>query len=98
MSPARTVRAVGSFALAMVLTLVEAGCRGGESPATEPRPVMAKEWRAVIADWYDDGDFDESHRCRAVRQASRHVPLRSPDMQTLNADLRAFEARVCWTP
>ena len=95
MSTVRAVRAVGSFALAMVLTLVGAGCRSGESPAPEPHPLMDKEWRTVIADWYDDGDFDHSHRCRAVREAGRHVPSRSPDMQTLHADLRALEAGAC---
>ena len=95
MSTARAVRIVGPFVLAMVLTLVDAGCRSGESPAPEPRPVTDNEWRTVIADWYDDGDFDQSHRCPAVREAGRHLPSRSPDLQTLHADLRALEAGAC---
>lgn len=98
MSTVRAGRAGGSFSLAMVLTLFGAGCGGGESPAPEPHPVIDKEWRTVIADWYGDGDFDHSHRCHAVREASRHLPSRSPDMQTLHADLRALEARACSTP
>ena len=54
-----------------------------------------KEWRTVIADWYQDGDFDQGHRCRAVREARRHLPSRSPETQQLQGEFRALEAGAC---
>lgn len=95
MSTVRTAQVVRPCVLAMLLTLIGAGCRTDDGPARDQHPAANKEWRTVIADWYEDGYFDQSHRCRAVREAGRHLPSRSPDMQTLQADLRALEAGAC---
>ena len=79
----------------MLVTLVEVGCRGDQSVSPEPRPLRDKEWRTVVTDWYDDGDFEQTHRCRAVREARRHLPSRSPDTQALHEDFQALEAGAC---
>jgi hypothetical protein len=90
------VRAAGgSFIVAMFVALADAGCRSDQNPGLEPRPVTDKEWRTVIADWYEDGDFDQSHRCDAVLAAHRHLPSRSPETQTLHDDIRALEETTC---
>ncbi len=90
---------VDGLCVAVVLvTLVAAGCRTDNDSAPAPQPVAKKEWRTAIADWYADGDFDQTHHCLVVREARRQLPNRSPDLQTLHEDFRALEARACRTP
>lgn len=95
MSAVRTVRVVGMCVVAMLLTLADAGCRSDDGRTREQRPLTNEEWRTVIADWYEDGDFDRTHRCLAVRAARRHLPSRSPGTQPLHEDFRALEAGAC---
>ena len=59
------------------------------------RPVSDREWRAVIDDWYDNGELDRAHRCRAVRVAIEHVPVEGRDVTTAREDLLAYAAQVC---
>ena len=59
------------------------------------RPVSDREWRAVIDDWYDNGELDRAHRCRAVRAAIEQVPVEGRDITTAREDLLAYAARVC---
>jgi hypothetical protein len=61
--------------------------RGGE--------VAGREWKAVIDDWYDNGEFDEAHRCAAVREAIAHVPAQGPNYHTATEDLLAYSEQVC---
>ena len=37
--------------------------------ADDAGPVSDREWKTVIDDWYDNGEFDETHRCGSVRAA-----------------------------
>lgn len=57
--------------------------------------VGPREWRAVIADWYDDGELDATHRCEAVRAAIEHVPRHGPAITTAYQDLLDYAKRVC---
>lgn len=61
--------------------------RGGE--------VAGREWKAVIDDWYDNGEFDRAHRCAAVREAIAHVPAQGPNYHTTTEDLLAYSEQVC---
>jgi hypothetical protein len=81
-------------ALALVTVTLLAGCRKADDAAAT-RPVTGKEWTVVIADWYDNGRFDQRPRCVAVRRALGHLPSRSPDFQSLHRDFAALEVRVC---
>lgn len=94
MSTVPTVRVVGQCILAVLLASLGGGCGSDESPA-QARHVTDEEWKSVIVDWYDDGEFDLSHRCRAVRAARRHLPSRSLELQSLHEDFRALEAGAC---
>jgi hypothetical protein len=77
----------------LTLALVLAGC--GESPAVKhPQPVTPSEWKSVIRDSYD-GRIDYPHRCAAVREAIRHLPVDPPIASTVLYDLRAYERTVC---
>lgn len=59
------------------------------------RPVSGGEWRAVIDDWYDNGELDQSHRCGAIREAIAHVPVEGRDITTAREDLLAYAENVC---
>jgi hypothetical protein len=63
--------------------------------AENDSPVSDREWRAVIDDWYDNGVFDESHTCAAVRAAIERLPRSSPNPHTAFEDLGRYEARGC---
>lgn len=58
-------------------------------------PVSRDEWRAVIDDWYDNGNVDDPHRCAAVREAIEHVPAQGPNITTAYEDLLAHAEQVC---
>jgi hypothetical protein len=58
-------------------------------------PVSAREWRAVIDDWYDNGTVDRPHRCAAVRAAIEHVPAQGPSITTAHEDLLEYAELVC---
>lgn len=60
----------------------------------ERGPVADREWRDVIDDWYDNGEFDEAHRCAAVRAALDQVPS-GRDINTAQEDLNLYADRVC---
>ena len=51
-------------------------------------PASSHEWKAVLKDWYD-GRIDEWHRCAAVYEAIRHLPMDTPIYSTARDDLRA---------
>ena len=76
-----------------LLLLAGCGSEAGTAPATQP--VTEKDWKTVIADWYEKGRFDHTHRCIAVREAIEHLPGSSPNYQPLHQDFRALEARAC---
>jgi hypothetical protein len=61
----------------------------------ETIPVANSDWRAVIDDWYDNGVFDKSHSCRAVRTAIERLPRSSRIPPTVFEDLGRYEARGC---
>lgn len=64
-------------------------------PTDDGQSVSGREWRAVIDDWYDNGEFDEAYRCAAVREAIEHVPTHGPSFHTAREDLLAFAEQVC---
>jgi hypothetical protein len=74
------------------LALLVAGCGG--SGADVQRPVSPREWKSVIRDWYD-GRFDHPHRCAAVREAIKHLPIDPPAFSTVREDFNAYEKAVC---
>jgi hypothetical protein len=49
--------------------------------------------KSVIRDWYD-GTFDQHHRCAAVREAIRHLPI-DDTYGSAQQDLAAYEKTVC---
>lgn len=57
-------------------------------------PVSGREWKLVLNDWYD-GRIDEWHRCAAVREAIRHLPIDDPIYSTVRGDLAAYAKAVC---
>lgn len=63
--------------------------------ADDGRPVGGREWRAVIDDWYDNGELDEVHRCGAVREAIARVPIGGREITTAREDLLAYAEQVC---
>ena len=58
-------------------------------------PVTPSEWRAVIDDWYDNGNVDDPHRCAAVQEALERVPAQGPNITTAHDDLLAYAGQVC---
>jgi hypothetical protein len=56
--------------------------------------VSSLEWKEVVNDWYD-GKIDQWHRCAAVREAIRHLPVDSPIYSTARGDLEAYTQAVC---
>ena len=64
-------------------------------PPDDARRVGNREWRAVIDDWYDNGVFDQIHRCVAVREAIAHIPAQGRAFHTATEDLRAYSEQVC---
>ncbi len=64
-------------------------------PADHGRPVGDREWKAVVDDWYDNGEFDHAHRGAAVREASRRLPLGRPSYSSVFDDLRRYAEQVC---
>ena len=86
----------------VLLGAVVAGCREertavtATTKTTSPAPPVGEpEWRAVIDDWYDNGTFEDAHRCAAVRAAIERLPGSTPSYSTHRADFRAYEQRVC---
>jgi hypothetical protein len=66
------------------------------SPSDVSCVIAADEWKAVIDDWYDNGTFDESHRCEAIRRALEALPRSGPaDYSTVHEDMRRLERRAC---
>jgi hypothetical protein len=52
-------------------------------------------WREVLADWYDDGKFEERHSCAAVREAMRHLPVDGPTYSSAFEDIQRYARRIC---
>lgn len=63
-------------------------------PPDDGRPVGDREWRAVIDDWYDNGELDRQHRCAAVREALARLPRSAPHNIGID-ELRRDADRVC---
>jgi hypothetical protein len=59
-----------------------------------PGPVSGREWKSVLNDWYD-GRIDDWHRCAAVREAVRHLPMDDMIYSTVRDDLAAYAKGVC---
>jgi hypothetical protein len=57
------------------------------------QPLPAAEWKAVITDWYDDGQFDHAHSCHAVRAAERRLPVIA--YSDAPRTFRRYESKVC---
>lgn len=64
-------------------------------PIDRGGPVSDREWKAVINDWYDNGEFDRGHRCAAVREATRRLPSSMPSYSSVFDDLRRYSESVC---
>lgn len=59
------------------------------------RDVSGREWRAVIDDWYDNGEFDSAHRCAALREAIRRLPSGVRNYSSSSDDIRRHSELVC---
>jgi hypothetical protein len=90
------------IALLGLLAAAVAGC--GEERSVAPAIAYAEaippwvsdpEWRRVIDDWYDNGQFDRPHTCRAVRETGERIPARGPNYSSIHGDLRAYADLVC---
>lgn len=62
--------------------------------ADDGRPVSGRESRSVIDDWYDNGEFDRTHRCGAVREAIARLPRDIPYSSAVD-DIRRYAGQVC---
>jgi hypothetical protein len=66
----------------------------GPTPRKGTGPVRPAESKAVIDDWFADGDFDQRHRCPAIRTAIDQLPSRA-SMNAARKHLLAYVQRMC---
>ena len=56
---------------------------------------VSREWKAVIDDWDDNGEFDHFHRCAAIKTAITKLPNSGPSFSTARDELKAYARQVC---
>lgn len=69
--------------------------QGQIAPLPAPTETAAAKWRAVINDWYEDGEIEGTHTCAAVKHALAQLPQDIRNHSSAHADLAAYAQRVC---
>ena len=87
-----SVRAVVSLAVCVICCL--AGCGDSHTKLTG-RIVTPSDWKAVLNDWYDDGQIESTHSCAATLIALTHLPPDPATYSDVTEILRRYEAKVC---